>query len=204
MQSVLKIWIVAILALVGAFTAFADESEEMEFEPIHATIAPGSSRLKFEDVYDGKSSITVNGDALIFNVAKGKYIVTDLVTLPVNARQDYTLEFTFRVVSGDALLGITCGNALLSFGEKVAIYGTSDYQQTNKKWKTPKGEVKGQYVCKIVRKKNDTSFFLNDKYVGEVNFKPQSPVLMLRIVVSAMKKSTVELTSVRIDQGPED
>ncbi len=177
----------------------------MEFDPIHATITPGSGRLKFEDKFiDKKNYIVSNGDALLIKSSLLNAVNTNGVVLPIDAMQDYTLEFTFKTIKGNAITSVATVDYGVFFGPMnygIINGGTSQ----NIKWKMPKNSEKGVVTCKIVRHKNTVTFYLNDKYLTEITNKPQNRILFMAITCTSLSKSSeIELQSIRLDQGAEN
>lgn len=197
-----------IVSMAFGSPAFADEfelAEELEFDPIHATIMPGSGRLKFEDQFIDKNNYIVsNGDALLIKASLLNVITTNGVELPIDAMQDYTIEFKFKTIKGNA-------NTTISINDYGLFYGLKDNGIINGgtsqsiKWKMPKNSEKGVVTCKIVRHKNTVTFYLNDKYMTEITNKPQNKQLFMSILFTSQSKSSeIELQSIRLDQGAEN
>lgn len=206
MNKVLRYMLALVICACSGMSVYADDNDN-EFEPIHATIAPGNGILKFEETSGKKASVFTNGDALIFSISRFKEANT-WTTLPINAQQDYTLEFKFKIIKGDCLITIGSDMYTITFGKKIAAVDVSGGQgvfskQKVQKWKTPEGEEKGVITCKIVKHRSIITFYLNDKYVSELNVKPDMSLYRIGISCLALKSSEVELQSVRIDQGPE-
>lgn len=180
--------------------------EEREFSPIHATLNPGNSPLNFDEVYNKNASLYTNGDALFIKVGKLNTVISNAVVLPINAYEDYTLEYTFKFKADNGIITIGSNNYSIAFGMNTVVITTlennSTDQETFKKWKIPQGKEKGYVVCKIVKSKNIVSFFLNDKFVTEISVNPKSSEYQLAIAASGLKVEA-ELQSVRIDQGAE-
>lgn len=180
--------------------------EEREFAPIHATLNPGTSPLNFEEVYNKNASLYTNGDALFIKVGKFNTVTSNAVVLPINAYEDYTLEYTFKFKADKGVITIASNNYAIAFGMNTVIITTlvnnSSDQETFKKWKIPQGKEKGYVVCKIVKSKNIVSFFLNDKFVTEISVNPKSSDYLLAIAASGLKLEA-ELQSVQINQGAE-
>ena len=217
MKKFSKYVLTVILAVASSFTVFADESEEIEFEPIHATITPGSGTLKFEEVYSKKAMIATNGDALIFKSGK-EIIMTNPIDLPINAMEDYTMEFTFQIPKFGGCVMMTFSDYDVLFSKKNASAfseGLGDINNavdnknvalkflfSKNKFKMPVGKEKNQFVSKIVKRKKIVTVFLNDQYVSEFNVKPMSPKIDLVLVFFGENEG--ELQSIRLDQGTED
>ena len=215
MKKFSKYVLTVILAVGSVFTVFADESEEIEFEPIHATITPGSGTLKFEEVYSKKAMIATNGDALIFKSGK-EIIMTNPIDLPINAMEDYTMEFIFQIPKFGGAVILNFSGYYILFSKKKASASVVDSDDVVKSKeelfgrflfsrnlvKIPAGKEKNQFVCKIVKRKKIVTVFLNDQYVSEFNVKPMSP--KLELVMGFFVGTEGELQSIRLDQGTED
>lgn len=199
-----------VMTILTGINAFADDPElidEMAFDPIHSTLNP--SELHFEDFYSKDASITSVGDALLLK-AKKEAIHTNSVILPVNGYKDYTIEFTFKVLKGNGLITISSVDYITSFGERFAfaetisqIASNPNINLTKSKFRLPKSDIKGQIQCKIVRSKDIVTFFVNGKFINELNIKPQIADLPIIIYNGPFGKFEYELESIRIDQGPD-
>lgn len=205
MKNIFKYIMMVAMTFIFGVNAFADEVAE--YDPIHATLLPGSSELKFEENYGKNSAIILNGDYLKLKSKKGEPAKTNGVMLPVNALKDYTLELCFNISKlGMGSVAVGTQYYSVSFGKKglVTVWCRPNETFNFPKWKMPKGNDKNQVIVKIINSKNTVSIFLNDKYVTEFKSQPEGPELLMMILCNCfLGQSEVELESIKIDQGPE-
>lgn len=223
MKKFFKYFLTVIVTVVPGFTMLAQEDEDIKFEPIHSTILPGSGTMRFEEVYEKKSMITTNGDALMFKC--NLPLKTNIVELPINAMQDYTMEFTFNIPKFKGWIIMNFSGFTIAFTKKKAMAKPVDldmsnkdyteekksnslssnifgiYKQLDKQFKMPVGVEKNQYVCKIIKRKKIITIFINNKFLTEFNIKPTSSTLEFDICFFLTEG---ELQSIRLDQGPEN
>lgn len=208
MKKYIKYALTVVVSMALCVPTFADELEEdIEYEPIHATIVPGSGRLKFEDKFiDKKNYVVSNEDALLFKGSGKSVVMTNSVVFPVNAMQDYVLDFRFKVLKGSGMImlgvaGYSVGISDMSFIKK-GVYLCYDGQEEFVPMKRPKNDEKGVSDLKIQRHKNVITFFWNDMYVTEFVYKPQTPIMP--VVISCVGRLEAELQSIRLEQGADD
>lgn len=225
MKNIFKYALTMIMTVTSCYTAYAQETEDYEdmvFEPIHATISPGNGTLGIEEVYGKKSMIATNGDALLIK-SGNESIKTNTFELPLNAMEDYTMEFTFVLPKFGGWVTMNFSGYSIMFSKKMADAQAMDSMDNNpaagmnidssflktafgknpqKKFKMPAGKEKDQVICKIVKRKKIVTVFLNGQYVAEFNVKPMHPILKLNIDFTF--KTEGVLQSIRLDQGPEE
>lgn len=202
----------------------SEDTEELNFEPIHTTIIAGS--LNIEDSYTKNHSVGFSNDDIVLTIIKPDYksngflkgvTITGLpavnIPLPVNPRQDYEIEFNLTCPKFNKFSSImlSVGNFTLNIGTKgYLIYSVNgdnmDILANNpKKWKLPLQEENDKISVKLERRNKILTFYANGSYLGEVNdshnlLKEMSVILSL---FSFKKNVSVYLNSIRVDQGGE-
>lgn len=206
MKTLYKILLATLFIVTITTTVFAQDEEEIEFDPIHKTILPGDGYLTIDEKYEKNSSLYLVGDELTFKSIKLEQAIFGF-QLPVNPKQDYTIEFTFsKPKMKTSFITIGTNDYSLILGPKLATVYLENQNSvfSDKKYKMPEGKIKNELVCKIVRSKRNMTFFINDQYLCETQVKNIiDPNALGFVIAFSSSKSEMQLKSIRIDQGPD-
>ena len=211
------LWLFLSLFAV-TFSGYAEDyeaEEEIEYEPIHATILPTS--LKIEENYNKRYSVGFEGDAIAFTInkldikalAKGVNTLENMpfvaFKLPVDPRKDYVIELDFTTNLKKDGIVLALNNYSLSLMKKLFILQNVSTREviSPKKWSLPEGADKDKVIVKIEKRNKILTFFANGAYLGEFkDAKNDHKETELVVGFVGGKGSKLLLNSIKVDQGP--